>query len=319
MKRSLFLLATLIVPWISTAGTVSQDITLFKGSPDDPYTVYYPLEIKEPGKIDIRVKIKSSRPAIDPHDSPVSIVLVDVRAFNKERISTPEWQKWVQKANRYNPAEYLAGDEIRTWVGSMKSLVKGLLGKKKKPKIPDYVHEHGKYADRGTYFMSHAVDMPEFGKHEGRYILVLNNTSRSEIEQTLIITTTDSIKDEPDDRSTQAERPDLQLKRAVRNRSGQLTVFVDNAGKGGVPQRAYEITGERAPTLRIDKNRGDAVIIPLSEFDPERKLMTPGSSVSVAVPSLEDISEGDNVRIFIDPERTIRESDEQNNRLDMSF
>lgn len=323
MKKALFLASALVLTWLTTASasTITQDITLFRGTADDPYTVYYPLEISEPGKIDIRIKIKSSKPTIESSKNPISYLLVDTRAFDKNRtISTPEWKQWIQKANRYNPAEYFAGDEIRGWVKSMKGLVKNLVGHKNKPKIPDYVHEHGRYADRGTVFVSHPVDAPEFSKHQGRYILVMNNTSHSEVEQTLIITTTDAIKDTtPRATTATTERCDLLVKRIVKNRHGELTIVIGNEGKGGVPQRAYEITGGNAPTLRIERNGAVAASIPLSELDPERKLMNPRSTVSVQVTAIRRLIEGDIVRATIDPDRVIRESNESNNDVEMTF
>lgn len=320
MKKAFFLATALVLTWLTSAsaGTITQDITLFRGTVDDPYTVYYPLEISEPGKIDIRIKIKSSKPTIESSENPISYLLVDTRAFDKNRtITTPEWKQWIQKANRYNPAEYFAGDEIRGWVKSMKGLVKSLVGQKKKPKIPDYVQEHGRYADRGTVFVSHPVDAPEFSKHQGRYILVMNNTSRSEVEQTLIITTTDAIKDNTP--TATIERCDLLVKRIVKNRHGELTIVICNEGKGGVPQRAYEITGDNAPTLRIELNGAVAASIPLFELDPEHKLLNPRSSVSVRVTAMRKLFEGDIVRATIDPDRIIRESNESNNELEMTF
>lgn len=323
MKKAFFLAAALMLSWLTTAsaGTITQDITLFRGTVDDPYTVYYPLEINEPGKIDIRIKIKRANPAIGSHELPISYLLVDTRAFDKKRnISTPEWKQWIQKANRYNPAEYFAGDAIRGWVKSMKGLVKGLVGKKDKPKIPDYVHEHGRYADRGTVFVNHPVDAPEFGKYQGRYILVMNNTSRSEVEQTLIITTTDAIKDNTSGATADmTERCDLLVKRIMKNRHGELAIVIANEGKGGVPQRAYEITGDKAPTLRIERNGAVAATIPLAELDPQRKLMNPGASVSVRVTAIQTLIEGDIIRATIDPAHIIRESNESNNRAEMTF
>lgn len=318
MKKALLLATALVLPWLTTASaaTITQDITLFRGTVDDPYTVYYPLEINEPGKIEIRIKIKSSNPAIDSDESPISYLLVDTRAFDKNRtISTPEWKQWIQKANRYNPAEYVAGDEIRGWVKSMKGLVKSLVGKKDKPKIPDYVHEHGRYADRGTVFVNHPVDAPEFSKHQGRYILVMNNTSRSEVAQTLIVSTTDSVKDDPQEAAT-AERCDLLVKRIAKNRRGELVIVVGNEGKGGVPPRAYEVTGDHAPTLRVERNGAVAASIPLSELDPERKLLNAGASVSVPVTAIPTLIEGDIIRATIDPDRIIRESNESNNEAE---
>jgi hypothetical protein len=323
MKKALMLVTAFVLSWLTTASaaTITQDITLFRGTVDDPYTVYYPLEIAEPGKIDIRIKIKSATPPIEAHKSPISYLLVDTRAFDKKRtISTPEWKQWIQKANRYNPAEYFAGDEIRGWVKSMKGLVKSLVGKKDKPKIPDYVHKHGRYSDDGTVFVNHPVDAPEFGKHQGRYILVMNNTSRSEVEQTLIIMTTDAIKgDTSEATAARPERCDLLVKRIAKNRHGEVFVTVSNEGKGEVPQRAYEVTGDRTPVLQVARNGAVVATIPLSELDPQRKLMTPRSAVSIKITAIRTLIEGDIIHATIDPGRIIRESNESNNDSEVIF
>jgi hypothetical protein len=316
IRSLIFIFALSLACTIAEAGQ-QYDVTLYGGTVKDPYTLYYPVEITEPGQIEITIQITSVTPAMASDERPISAMLVDLRAFGQKKpMTTPEWKKWLQKANKYNPAEYFAGDEIRHWVSSMKGLLKSALGKKKKrKKAPDYVHR-GTYYGRSTRVtMKYAVDAPELSKYQGRYVLVLNNTSRSEVHQTMGIIT-------PGDPSQQAtadaprEHADLVIKGIGTNRDGNLTVTVANIGKGKVPARGWELQGENAVTLMIARNGKSWGGVTLPRMDAKKRLMNPGGQVRYTF-NLNPT--GSEITATIDASHKIRESNENNNSLNKSF
>jgi hypothetical protein len=317
--KSLILIIVLSLISLTATANQQHNVTLYGGTVKDPYTLYYPLEITEPGQIAIQIQVSRTIPVIARGERPISVMLVDLRAFgNKKQMTTPEWKKWLQKANKYNPAEYFAGDEIRHWVKSMKGLIKSALGKKKKKKkAPDYIHRGMYYGHGANTTIKHAVDAPELSKYQGRYVLVLNNTSRSEVHQTIRITTpggesqpATSTSNKPRDRS------DLVIKGMGMSRDGKLVVTVANMGKGGVPARAYELQGKNAVTLMISRNGKSWGGVTLPKLDANKRLMQPKGRARY---TLNLNPAGSEITATIDASRKIRESNENNNSLSKSF
>ncbi len=312
---------------LTTEASQQHNVTLYGGTVKDPYTLYYPVEITEPGQIEIKIQVSRTNPVIARGERPIGIMLVDLRAFGKKKqMTTPEWKKWLQQANKYNPAEYFAGDEIRSWVKSMKSLIKGALGKKKKKKkAPDYIHRGLYYGHGSNTTMKYAVDAPELSKYQGRYVLVLNNTSRSEVHQTISITTPGGQSQSQSQTQTQSQpaasnqpagRSDLVVKGMGSSRDRKLVVTVANIGKGGVPARAYELQGKDAVTLMISRNGKSWGGVTLPKLDANKRLMQPNGRTRYTF-NLNPA--GSEITATIDASRKIRESNERNNSLNKSF
>jgi len=100
---------------------INKYFDLYPAKKNDPYTLYYPIEIDRPGEVVVSVKVKKLTP--DPTNNryePLRVVLVDSRAF--KNIKPAQWKRWLNKANKFNPAEYIAGDQIRRWVKGIKRL-----------------------------------------------------------------------------------------------------------------------------------------------------------------------------------------------------
>jgi hypothetical protein len=316
--KSLILIITLNLISLTAAANQQHNVTLYGGTVKDPYTLYYPLEITEPGQIEIKINVSNTNPVIARGERPISVMLVDLRAFGKKKpMTTPEWKKWLQKANKYNPAEYFAGDEIRNWVKSMKGLIKSALGKKKKKKkFPDYIHRGMYYGHGSNTSIKHAVDAPELSKYQGRYVLVLNNTSRSEVQQTISIITPGSKPQSSSTTNRPTGRSDLVIKGMGVNRDGKLVVTVANIGKGGVPARAYELQGKNAVTLMISRNGKSWGGVTLPKLDANKRLMKPNGRARYTF-NLNPA--GREITASIDASRKIRESNENNNSLTKSF
>lgn len=316
IQSLIFMLALSLVHLTAEAGQQHQ-ITLYGGTVKDPYTLYYPVEINEPGQIEIKIQVSRTNPVIARGKRPIGAMLVDLRAFGKKKpMTTPEWKKWLQQANKYNPAEYFAGDEIRHWVKSMKSLVKSALGKKKKrKKAPDYVHRGFYYGHGANTTLKYAVDAPELSKYQGRYVLVLNNTSRSEVHQTIGIKTPGG-QSQPAADSKPRERCDLVVKGMGMNSGGKLVVTVANIGKGEVPARAWELQGKDAVTLMITRDGKSWGGVTLPQLDGNKRLMRPNGGARY---TFNLMPTGRKISATIDASRKIRESNEKNNSLNKSF
>lgn len=94
--------------------------------------------------------------------------------------------------------------------------------------------------------MKYAVDAPELSKYQGCYVLVLNNTSRSEVHQTFGIKTPGGPSQPAAAANTHRESSDPTIKGVCINCGGKRVVAVANTGKGALPARARELRGENA-------------------------------------------------------------------------
>ncbi|MDD2266980.1 hypothetical protein [Sulfuricurvum sp.] len=277
-------------------GLFHQRIKLFTGSEDDPYVAYFPIEVTQPGRIDIRAKITNydSDKVYKLGDIPFEWALVDSRFFDgKKPIKPNEFQQFIQQVNKYNPAEYLAGDEIRTVAKivtdapkAVKTTVKSLLGyKKKKKQPPVYLHkisenfEYADFAENRRIPFFHDVNLNELGETQGMYFLILKNTSHSltpEFEITVSFPGTQQSVDEEFLKSK-----DLGITNISVNENNQITVTLKNIGEGVIPETIYKSKGKSAVTLllQIDgKNWGGQT---LEGLDPERKLAKSGAEVTM--------------------------------------
>ena len=286
-----------------------EEFTLYPGTPKDPYTLYFPIELTEPGQIKASAVILSSRPELGSHDR-LYFFLADHRAFGK--VSPEGWKKWLNKANKYNPVEHLAGDELRGFVRGMKSMKDSLLGKKKKKKkMPKYFHRGAAYYARGGG-LTHNVDAPELAATGGRYVLILKNASRAEVQKRLTLTYPGAKA-----ANTRASLPDLVVKALWLNAKGQVVVLVKNEGAHGLSGDVYARKGKAAVSLmlsRNDKSWGGAT---LQGIDPGRHLMNP--KACVVYTSNLVISQPTKVKAVIDPNRQLKERNRRNNTLIRTF
>lgn len=180
-----FFLTFFLFPGAQASGpedaVIQKAFTLYDGSKGNPYTMFYPFELNRPGQISILVRTWDLDP--DPKNQnfePLQLILVDGRAFKE--MNPEEWHQWIQKANKYNPVEWLAGDQIRGFVKGMKTL----LGKKEKP--PAYYHGGIALGREGTSeSFKHAVDMPELAATAGRYVAIFRNMAPFNAEGAIMI------------------------------------------------------------------------------------------------------------------------------------
>lgn len=277
-------------------GLFHQRIKLFTGTEGDPYVAYFPIEVTQPGRINMRMKVTNytSDRIHAQQEAPFEWMLVDSRFFDgKNPIQPSEFKQFVQRANQYNPLEHLAGDEIRAMAkvvrdapNIVKNTVKAILGaKKKKKQPPSYLHkgsenfEYAEFPENRRIPFHHDINLKELGETQGMYFLILKNTSRSltpEFELNVSFPGTQQSVDE------EFVKPrDLSVTRIGVDEHNQITVTVKNTGEGELSDSIYTAKGAQAVTLllQIDgKNWGGQT---LPGFDPQRKLSLPGGEATM--------------------------------------
>ncbi|MBO1924377.1 hypothetical protein [Thiomicrorhabdus sp. 6S3-12] len=269
-------------------GLLHQDLVLYNGKKGDPYTMFYPFEVTKPGRVNIEVKVNNYKPErFRDANRPVRMMLVDSRFFSAEKkpMNQSQFQKIVNDINKYNPAEYIAGDQIRGITRALKKTLDGLMGKKRKPKpLPGYIHVYSntvRFAstpdNQVTVGRRHYdIDAVELSLTQGMYFVVLENVSRSlapEIELKV---------DFPGEQYAVADNlmppRDLGI-RMIRLSGDKVHVQVRNNGEGRLSDDLYERRGKDAFALNIKVNGKHWGGVTLKGLDPDRVLKTPGSRV----------------------------------------
>jgi hypothetical protein len=311
----IMLVVLMCIPAGSTLAAVQENaviqkyFTLYKSQQGDPYTLLYPIELTRPGEITVDVNVTGLDPKPGNENyEPLRIVLVDARAF--KNIQPSQWQQWINKANKFNPLEYIAGDKIRKWVRG----VKRLFGKKEKK--PSYYHGQMKCGkDRKGYTESirHAVDQPELNKSGGRYVIIFRNIAPLKATGTIFI----SYPGQTSELDLEAEKlfecyPDLTVTNVSLNASKQLSVKVANrAGCGGVHIARWNQKGPDAITLLANVD-GRNYGVTLPGADPAGKLRRPRSSMTYVFDKVK-ITKSAKVTVTVDASRKVMEANEANN------
>jgi len=313
-RLSVLVIAFMFLPIIASAAAEENAVlqkyfTLFKSQQGDPYTLYYPIQLTRPGEITVSVKSTELSPEpANKNYEPLRIILVDARAF--KNIQPSEWQQWINKVNKFNPLEYIAGDEIRKWVKG----IKRLFGKKEKK--PSYYHGQmacGRERDGYTDNIQHAVDQPELNKSGGRYVVIFRNISTFKASGMIYI----SYPGEVSELDIEAEKlfecyPDLVMEEVSLNASKQLSVKVANrAGCGGVHIARWNQKGPDAITLMANVD-GRNYGITLPAADPTGRLRRPNSSLTYVFDNVK-ITKQSKVTVTVDATGKVMETNEANN------
>lgn len=311
----IMIIALLCIPVGSAFSAVQENavlqkyFTLYKSQQGDPYTLMYPLEVTRPGEITVSVKVTQLDPQPNNQNyEPLRLVLVDARAF--KNIQPSQWQQWINKANKFNPVDYIAGDKIRKWVRG----VKKIFGKKEKK--PSYYHGQmacGRDRDGYTDNIRHAVDQPELNKSGGRYVIIFRNISQFKATGTIFI----SYPGQTSELDIEAEKlfecyPDLVVQNVSLNASKQLSVKVANrAGCGGVHIARWNQKGVDAITLLANVD-GRNYGVTLPGADPAGKLRRPRSSMTYVFDKVK-ITKSTKVTVTVDASGKVMETNEANN------
>ncbi len=258
-----------------------------KGKTVDPYTLYIPIEITAPGRVNFDIKVTSyTSKEIGRKRTPFRWFFVDSRFFDKKKPMQPSlFQKLVQSADQfsrhYNPVDYVMGDQIRLVVDTMKSSIRTILGKQKKKKpYPDYYHRgsaHVALADStGSITVHYDVDQDELYQTQGMYFLVLQNYNIKLTPEFDVKVSFPGTQYQVDDELMPAR--DLGIRR-LRLSDGKVYVSVQNYGQGKITDDIYARQGRNAFTLMLLQDGKSWGGITLSKLDPEKKLARPGGRV----------------------------------------
>ncbi len=315
---ALFLAVTLCFPALAGAfneedgAIIHKTFTLHKGEKGNPFTLHYPLELTEPGEINVYLKVED----IDPKGNivnfqPLRAIVVDARAFKKMEPS--EWKQFCVNVNKYNPLEWVAGDEIRSFVKGVKSL----FGDKEKP--PAYFHGQIAFgvAGRGES-IKHAVDSVELQKTQGRYVVIVRNMVPVKATGGILIRYPGKTWDfDPTVERYALVHPDLAVEGAALNSNGRLEVKLANRGQGVVNLGHWHRAGDKAVTLvaRVD---GRSYGVTLQSFDRNRQLRLSGGTLSYVFENIR-IDKSSSTSVTIDAGNMILESNEGNNTLEQQL
>lgn len=249
----------------------------------DPFTTFYPIEITGPGRVffDIQVTSHTNKDIKDEKNA-FRWYFVDSRFFNQKKpMNKSQFRKWAEKANNYNPAEYLAGDEIRGIARAYKKGINHLLGKKKKRKaMPDYYHRgssHIKMANSTGPKSHYDIDQMELMNTGGMYFLVLQNYSRKH-EPEFKVEVSFPGKQRLVDKEL-IPRRDLAI-RKIWLSDGQVFVSVKNNGNVELPDRIYTGKGEKASSLIVYKDGKSWGGTTLKGLDPKKHLAKVGGKAA---------------------------------------
>ena len=269
-------------------GLLHQEFMLYTGKKGDPYTMFYPFEVTKPGRVTVEVTLRNyDAERYRKENRPIHVMLVDSRFFSAEkRVMQPgTFQKILADINEYNPAEYIAGEQIRGITRAIKKTLDGLFGKKRKPKpAPGYIHAFSKgvrFTDTPANAVTagrtrHDIDAVELSTTRGMYFVVLENLSRSmtpEIELKVDFPGTQYAVDE----KLMPPR-DLGI-RTVRLSGNKVHVQVRNNGEGRLGDDIYARRGKDAFVLSLKVNGKPWGGVTLNGFDPGGVLKTPGKRV----------------------------------------
>lgn len=289
-------------------GIIHKALTLHPGGRGDPYTLVFPVQLTRPGEINVLLRVDDLDP--DPAGAaaqPVRVVIVDARAFKD--VAPGQWQQWCQELNKYNPLEYLAGDEIRAFVKGLKHL----FGGDEDP--PAWFHGQIACGAEGKgESIRHAVDQPELERTGGRYAVMVRNTADLTARGGLLLTFPGEHWELDREIEEQVPlKPDLTVTGLALDDQGRVVATVANRGPGAVNLVKWRQTGPDAVTLLVDAG-GRSYGATLAGFDPDFALRRRDSVLHYTFANLA-VTQPTPLTATIDPTDRLVESDETNNVL----
>ncbi|PLX97467.1 MAG: hypothetical protein C0620_00705 [Desulfuromonas sp.] len=280
---------------MAQATPITKEVTLYPGSKKNPYSLFFPVEVTQPGQIQLSASVQGGKRL---PKSDCMLELLDAEVL-WDKLSDQAWRDWLEKGTIPPMA--------RTKVSE------GVLKSRR------HAMAYGNRPGRVVY----NVDMTELSRYQGRYVVVLKNTGSSEaVHQLLVRLPGDSRPASPDNnaqaQTAARQRCDLTVtKISTLKSSGQLAVTVANEGAGGIPARAYEVQGEHAVTLMLERNGKSLGGVTLPVFDPRHKLMQPGGRVTYAFNLA--VNGPTMIKVTVDASGKLREENEGNNSRVQQF
>ncbi|MHC3994286.1 hypothetical protein ACXWTF_05615 [Thiomicrolovo sp. ZZH C-3] len=328
LKMKWALMAMMLLAVANTAGAAGNEngglfhkkVQLYNGKGSDPYTVFYPIEVTEPGRVTFEIKVTNyTHEQVDQKKrrSPFRWYFVDSRFLNgKQPMKKSTFQEWAQKANKYNPVEYIAGDEIRGVYRSLKSLSDSIFGKKKKKKLPAYYRRgnaHVTLADGRSTPPHYDIDQMELMETQGMYFIVLDNYDR-QLAPEFEVKISYPGKQQYVDEALQPKPMDLGiLQMGQRKGSGKLYVTLQNFGEGTIPDGVYARKGKSALSLMLTVDGKSWGGVTLAGLDKRKRLAKPGGKVTYTFENL-TLKDGMKITAALNMPR-FEDTNRRNNRM----
>lgn len=270
--------------------------------------MFYPLELKNHGRINIKVEVEKGEKKDD-----VSVMLVDIRVFNEDKDNKMDknlWQKWVDFEHKYAPVKLFTIKNLSKTLDAGKRALKSFLGIGKKQKPPKWFHGLDVAKPGNNANILHTVDDQEIMETEGKYVVKLINDNKSKIEGTIMIEFPGEIFDVERDLWEKIEhKTDLYIKDISVGRGNRIVITLGSSG-GFIPNALWSQKGEKAVILRVTV--GEKVIeTKLQDFDPKRQIKY-GQTI-YTIPDIE-ITEETPVTVFIDATNQVAERTKANNK-----
>ncbi|MEJ5362060.1 MAG: hypothetical protein WHV26_08350 [Spirochaetota bacterium] len=313
MKYKVFALIIIVVLVVSLSysmeekkGMIFQRFKLEPGAFNDPYALFFPLEVTGPGKVWIYVDVKKGE-----KNHAINVALVDVRVFDDDKDSKMDkdlWQMWMDFEDKYVPVKLFTVRNLSKPLVYFKRSLQSVLGKKEKP--PKWLHGKDKASLGNNARIEHVIDDSERMVTEGKYVVQLLNENKSKIEGEILIDFPGEIFDvERDLWEEIPNKADLLVKDISLGRGNRIVVTIAK-DKGFMPDALWKQRGDKAVVLQV--TAGDKVFeTKLPEFDPKRNLKY--GEINYTIPDIEITGET-SVTVFIDATNQVAERSKANNK-----
>ncbi len=239
------------------------------------YHLYYPLDIKQPGQIKIRVDTIQQKN--NNHRGKVYVRILSAKVNN-----ATEWKKWISDPDNYHP-------ELD---------IKDVLKKR--------------FVKNNKLTISYVIDSYKLHNYNVKYIIDFVNKSKGIVPGTFKITYPGSKWDIDLDvlKYNNKNCPDLLIKDISLTKNKKLKVTVANQGQG-LYTGFYHLKKKDTVVLQANVN-GTKYVVPLPIFDPNRQLRIKNQEIIYVFNKIK-INKESNVNLSIDKNGKVKENNINNN------
>src|SRR6056297_304042 len=267
---------------------VQKVITTHSGNRNNPYSIYYPIQLEKPGLISVHIR-------------PVNPEL----PFNTEDPgSRPNFYMSIISQNVFGN---MNDDDWNDWLNDIDGSVP------RTGKTVDHKHIYRSVIIRDTpRQINYPVDAPEISRTNGKYIIWIRGLVRPTVESILIIRYPGSRHYfDPNVDRYRRKKPDLVVDNIILDDNNKLKVQIKNISQATINGGYWRLQGKKAVTLIADIE-GRKYGITLPDFDPEMKLREYNQPVSYTFDRV-NINDETEVKVTIDNSDIMIEENKDNN------
>jgi len=269
---------------------VHKVITTHRGNWDNPYSIFYPIQLEKPGLISVRFRpVNPEMPIRYRPGSPMAFKIHIVSPDIFVDMSENKWINWLENIEDTYP--------------EMRRIRSHIFSK--------YVYESVEIKDT-VRTINYPVDSVEFNKSNGKYVIYLKSMVPETVESIFIINYPGSRNDfDPEVDKYRSVHPDLVVENITLDKNNKLQVHIKNIGQASVNWGYWNLKGEKAVTL-IAEIDGRKYGVTLPVFDPEQKLREQNNTVIYTFDKIE-INNKTKVKVTVDKSDILIEKNENNN------